>query len=118
MSAETICVTWAPAIVALTTSSAVCTPSVTASDARTRPERIAIQLIELHINFKSFEMNAFLKLLAIVSFLGLIPSVAGGLLGMNVAGNPWPVTLGQVAFGVAMGMATALYVFAVRGWLK
>ena len=52
-------------------------------------------LIELHINFKSFEMNAFLKLLAIVSFLGLIPSVAGGLLGMNVAENPWPVTLGQ-----------------------
>jgi hypothetical protein len=37
---------------------------------------------------------------------------------MNVAGNPWPVTLGQVAFGVAMGMATVLYLFAVRGWLK
>jgi Mg2+ and Co2+ transporter CorA len=53
-------------------------------------------LIELHINFKSFEMNTFLKLLAVVSFLGLIPSVAGGLLGMNVMGNPWPVTLGQV----------------------
>ncbi len=33
----------APAIVALTTSSAVCTPPVTASDARIRPERIAIQ---------------------------------------------------------------------------
>jgi Mg2+ and Co2+ transporter CorA len=75
-------------------------------------------LIELHINFKSFEMNAFLKLLSIVTFLGLIPSVAGGLLGMNVAGNPWPVTLGQVAFAVAMGMATVLYVFAVKGWLK
>lgn len=57
-------------------------------------------------------------LLAIVSFLGLIPSVAGGLLGMNVAGNPWSVTLGQVAFGVAMGRAVALYVFAVKGWLK
>ena len=28
-------------------------------------------LIELHINFKSFEMNKFLKLLAVVSFLGL-----------------------------------------------
>ncbi len=63
-------------------------------------------------------MNTFLKVLAVVSFLGLIPSVVGGLLGMNVAGNPWPVTLGQVAFGVAMGMATALYVFAVKGWLK
>lgn len=75
-------------------------------------------LIELHINFKSFEMSSFLKLLAIVSFLGLIPSVVGGLLGMNVAGNPWSVSLGQVTFGVAMGMATAVYVFAVKGWLK
>jgi Mg2+ and Co2+ transporter CorA len=75
-------------------------------------------LIELHINFKSFEMNTFLKLLAIVSFLGLIPSIAGGLLGMNVAGNPWPVTLGQVTFVVVMSMATALHVFAVKGWLK
>jgi Mg2+ and Co2+ transporter CorA len=75
-------------------------------------------LIELHINFKSFEMNYFLKVLAVISALGLIPAVAGGLLGMNVAGNPWPVTLGQVTFGVTMGMASALYVFAVKGWLK
>ena len=42
-SAETICVTCAPAIVALTTSSAVCTPPVAASDARTRPDRMASQ---------------------------------------------------------------------------
>jgi hypothetical protein len=28
------------------------------------------------------------------------------------------LTFGQVAFGVAMGMATALYVFAAKGWLK
>lgn len=75
-------------------------------------------LIELHINFKSFEMNVFLKLLAVVSFLGLMPSVVGGLLGMNVLGNPWAVTLPQVAFGIAMSMATALYMFAVKRWLK
>jgi len=75
-------------------------------------------LMELHMNITSFEMNKFMKLLAIVGFLGLIPSVAGGLLGMNVIGNPWPVTLGQVAFGIAMGMAIALYVFAIKGWLR
>jgi Mg2+ and Co2+ transporter CorA len=54
----------------------------------------------------------------VVSFLGLIPSVVGGLLGMNVDGNPWSVTLGQVSFGIAMAMAVALYVFAIKGWLK
>jgi Mg2+ and Co2+ transporter CorA len=75
-------------------------------------------IIEFHINIKSFEMNSFLKLLAVVSFLGLIPSVVGGLLGMNVIGNPWPFTLEQVAFVVVMAMATALYVFAVKGWLR
>ena len=75
-------------------------------------------LIELHMNVTSFEMNKFMKLLAIVGFLGLIPSVAGGLLGMNVAGNPWSVTLEQVAFGIAMAMAIALYIFAIKGWLR
>jgi Mg2+ and Co2+ transporter CorA len=87
-------------------------------DAVNRMKEALKSLIEFHINMKSFQMNKFLKLLAVVSFLGLIPSVAGGLLGMNVAGNPWSVTLGQVAFCVAMGMSAALYVFAVRGWLK
>lgn len=75
-------------------------------------------LMELHMNVTSFEMNKFMKLLAIVGFLGLIPSVAGGLLGMNVAGNPWSVTLGQVAFGIGMGMAISLYIFAIKGWLR
>ena len=75
-------------------------------------------LMELHMNVTSFEMNKFMKLLAIVGFLGLIPSVAGGLLGMNVDGNPWPVTLEQVAFGIGMGMAVSLYIFAIKGWLR
>jgi Mg2+ and Co2+ transporter CorA len=75
-------------------------------------------LMELHMNITSFEMNKFMKLLAIVGFLGLIPSVAGGLLGMNVMGNPWSISLGQVAFGIAMSMAIALYVFAIKGWLR
>ncbi len=45
-------------------------------------------LIELHINLKSFEMNKFLKLLAVATFLGLIPTIVGGLLGMNIDGQP------------------------------
>jgi Mg2+ and Co2+ transporter CorA len=75
-------------------------------------------VIELHLNVKSFEMNRFLKLLAVISCLGLIPAVVGGMLGMNVAGNPWPVTLGQVAFLVGMGGTIVLYAFAIKGWLR
>ena len=74
--------------------------------------------IELDLNLKSFEMNRFLKLLAVVSCLGLIPAVIGGMLGMNVMGNPWPMTLGQVSFLAGMSGIVVLYVFAVKGWLR
>jgi Mg2+ and Co2+ transporter CorA len=75
-------------------------------------------VIDLHVNMVSFGMNRFMRLLAVVSALGLIPAVVGGLLGMNVAGNPWQVTLAQVGFGVSMAMLACLYVFLVRGWLR
>jgi Mg2+ and Co2+ transporter CorA len=77
-----------------------------------------LSLIELHINVVSFEMNKVMRVLAIVSALGLVPAVIGGLLGMNVEGNPWSITLPQVTFGVSMGMLLCLYVFYVRGWLR
>jgi hypothetical protein len=37
---------------------------------------------------------------------------------MNVAGNPWAVTLPQVAFGICLGMVLGLYFFFVKGWLR
>jgi Mg2+ and Co2+ transporter CorA len=77
-----------------------------------------ISLIELHLNLVSFEMNKVMRLLALVTTLALIPTVVGGLLGMNLSGSPWPVHLSQVAFGVGMTMALCLYTFAVKGWLR
>jgi Mg2+ and Co2+ transporter CorA len=59
-----------------------------------------------------------MRLLAIVSTLTLIPVVAGGLLGMNLGDSPWPVTLGQVAFGTLMLMLGVLYTFMAKGWLR
>lgn len=77
-----------------------------------------LSLIELHLNVVSFEMNRVMRVLAVVSVLGLIPAVVGGLFGMNLAGNPWPFTLPQVTFMVCMGMITCLYFFVVKGWLR
>jgi len=77
-----------------------------------------LSLIELHLNIVSFDMNKFMRLLAVVSVLGLIPAVVGGLFGMNLADNPWPLTLPQVTFGVSMGMLLCLYIFFVKGWLR
>jgi Mg2+ and Co2+ transporter CorA len=75
-------------------------------------------LMDLHLNVKSYQINQFMRFLAVVSFLGLSPSIAGGLLGMNVTGNPWTITLPQVAFIVAMAIAFSLYLFGIRGWLR
>jgi hypothetical protein len=47
-----------------------------------------------------------------------VPAVVGGLLGMNLIDNPWPVTLPQVAFGVGLGLVVALYLFLIKGWLR
>ncbi len=77
-----------------------------------------LSLIELHLNVVSFEMNRVMRVLAVVSVLGLIPAVVGGLFGMNLADNPWPFTLPQVTFAVGMTMITCLYLFVVKGWLR
>jgi Mg2+ and Co2+ transporter CorA len=77
-----------------------------------------LSLIELHLNVVSFEMNRVMRVLAVVSVLGLIPAVVGGLFGMNLADNPWPLTLPQVAFMVCAAMVICFYFFVVKGWLR
>jgi len=77
-----------------------------------------VSVIELHLNIVSFDMNRVMRVLAVVSVLGLIPAVIGGLFGMNLVDNPWPFTLPQVAFAVTFGMVLCLYFFFVKGWLR
>jgi Mg2+ and Co2+ transporter CorA len=83
-----------------------------------RCQESLLSLLDLHLNLASHEMNRFMRLLAIVSSLALIPTIVGGLLGMNVEGNPWPVTLGQIAFGTLILMLGVLYAFMAKGWLR
>lgn len=77
-----------------------------------------LSLLDLHLNVSGYGMNRFMRLLAIVSALGLVPAVVGGLLGMNLITNPWPATLAQVSFGVFVIMLCMLYTFLAKGWLK
>jgi Mg2+ and Co2+ transporter CorA len=81
-----------------------------------RDEVLAV--MELHLNIVSFDMNRVMRVLAVVSVLGLIPAVIGGLFGMNLIDNPWPFTLPQVAFSICFGMVLCLYFFFVKGWLR
>ncbi len=82
----------------------------------TREDLLAV--IDLHLNVVSFDMNRVMRVLAVVSVLGLIPAVIGGLLGMNLIDNPWHFTLPQVSFVVVFGMLSGLYFFLVKGWLR
>jgi len=77
-----------------------------------------LSLIELHIDISAHDTNRFMRLLAIVSTLAVIPTVLGGLFGMNLAESPWQVTLGQVAFGALVMALGVLYVFMAKGWLR
>ena len=77
-----------------------------------------LSILDLHIDIAAHETNRFMRLLAIVSVLGLIPAIVGGLLGMNLADSPWTVTLGEVAFATLVLMLGVLYAFMAKGWLK
>jgi Mg2+ and Co2+ transporter CorA len=77
-----------------------------------------LSLIDLHINVAAHGTNRFMRLVAIMSTLGLIPAIIGGLLGMNLIEAPWSLTLGQVAFVTLLLMLGILYTFLAKGWLK
>jgi len=77
-----------------------------------------LTLLDLHLNIASYDVNRFMRLLAVVSSLALIPTIIGGLLGMNILGNPWPLTLAQVGFATFILMACVLYAFLAKGWLR
>lgn len=77
-----------------------------------------LSVIELHLDLFAHDTNRFMRLMAIVSTLALIPAVVGGLLGMNLAGAPWPVSFGQVAFGSIVLAIAVLYTFMAKGWIR
>jgi Mg2+ and Co2+ transporter CorA len=71
-----------------------------------------ISLIELHMNNASFEMTKFMRLLAVVNVLALIPAVVRGMFGMNILGAPRALTLPQEGFFTLLANVFCLYYFA------
>lgn len=80
-------------------------------------------LIELHINNVSYDMNRVMKVIAVITCLAIIPSVIGGLLGVNLvteSGNPigFQFYPPEIAFLVCSLMFLGLYAFYKMGWLR
>ena len=77
-----------------------------------------ISLRELHINTVSYELTRVMRILAIITCLAIVPSTIGGLLGENILGQPFPLTIGEVIVIVASLMVLELYAFYKMGWLR
>lgn len=77
-----------------------------------------ISLIDLHINTVGYDMNKVMKVIAVITCLGLIPGIIGGLLGENLMNEPYPITIQEVFFIVFSLMALGIYIFFKKGWLR
>ena len=76
-----------------------------------------ISLIELHINTVSYDMNRVMKVIAVITCLAIVPSIVGGLLGVNLMDNPYSLKITEVFFIVFSLMLLGLYTFYKMDWL-
>jgi magnesium transporter len=74
-------------------------------------------LVDLYINTTSYETNNVMRIIAVITCLGVIPAVMG-LLGSNIVGNPWDIQLWQVFGLLGILMLTMGWIFYRMGWLK
>jgi Mg2+ and Co2+ transporter CorA len=85
----------------------------TASSARDNLQ----SLVDLYINTTSYHTNKVMRIIAVITSLSIIPA-AMGLLGSNIAGNPWNIQLWQVLGLLGVLMMIMGWVFYRMGWLK
>jgi len=88
------------------------------SDAASNSNDNLSDLIDFYINSTSFQMNRVMKVLAVMTALTIFPAVAGGLLGTNILGNPWDITLEQLVTLVVMTMMATGWTYYKLGWLR
>ncbi len=77
-----------------------------------------ISLIELHINTTSVGLNRVMRILAVITSIGLIPSIINGLFGENLTDSPYSITITEIFFLEVSIMLIAAYAFYRRGWLR
>ncbi|VVB90971.1 Cobalt/magnesium transport protein CorA [uncultured archaeon] len=77
-----------------------------------------LSLIELHINTVSVGLNRVMRILAVITVLGLVPNIISGLLGENLIDSPYSITISETFFLEISIMLLALYAFYRRGWLR
>lgn len=76
-----------------------------------------LSLIDLYINTTSFELNRVMRIIAVITCLGIIPALCG-MLGSNIIGNPWDIELWQLFCLLGFLMLALGWIFYRLGWLK
>ena len=71
-----------------------------------------------YLDSNGFQMNRVMEILALLTTLTLIPALIGGLLGMNLIDQPWPVTLLQIVTVISLIMVFITWVYYKSGWLS
>jgi Mg2+ and Co2+ transporter CorA len=59
-----------------------------------------------------------MRILAVITSLGLIPSIINGLFGENLIDSPYSMTITEIFFLEISIMLLAGYAFYRHGWLK
>jgi magnesium transporter len=78
---------------------------------------IVKDLIEMHLDTVSHDMNRAMRLMAAITCIVVVPSVIANMLGMNLVDTPWPWQLWQVvSISVLVAVLLAAY-FYRKGWL-
>jgi Mg2+ and Co2+ transporter CorA len=74
--------------------------------------------IAFYLNTTAFQTNKVMKVIAVLTALTIIPTVVGGMLGMNIVGTPWRVSLAEIVTAVAVIMLFTSWIYFQIGWLK
>jgi magnesium transporter len=78
---------------------------------------IVKDLIEMHLDTVSHDMNRAMRLMAAITCIVVIPSVVANMLGMNLIDVPWPWQLWQIVSISVSGAALLAAYFYRKGWL-
>jgi Mg2+ and Co2+ transporter CorA len=92
--------------------------SVYLSEASANIRDNLFSLIDLRINTVSVGLNRVMRILAVITSLGLIPSIISGLFGENLIDSPYPVRLSEVFLLELSIMLLVAYAIYRRGWLR
>ncbi len=75
-------------------------------------------LINMHLDTISHDMNKAMRFMAAITSIVAIPSVIGAFLGMNLIDVPWPWELWQIAIVNILISLSLTAFFYKKGWLK